>query len=423
MRNALKRAALRIPAIGRLYDHRNALLAETQRQAEELLSLRTAMVAAANRSAELRAELARSELDRIGLERRIRELSDERDSLNAMVAAARGDVTQLKVQHGVVNNQLKACQDTLSRIAHRIEVNEAWTEWIPKTCTIGLLSTVQRSGTWLTYYLFEHVNAFLTGERIRHHHFFEYYPKLNVAKAHVHAICPGFLDVCPDTLRGRWEALSRHAPGFLKNDYAGEWLRAHSAIFSPLKNPDVRIVYLYRNPLDHFVSFYDQLVTHKHRSEYLREGQSLSEFVRNGALDAYIRQFVTYVTMARKTPENILLVRYEDLMTNLKGTARSILEFWRVHAGDAKILAAVEYGVAQVAPERMRALEAHEPASLGRSAENPQGVSHLVDGRVGKWRERLTEDDISWTKGRLAQFAIDESHFDFGTPVEAAPRK
>ena len=74
-------------------------------------------------------------------------------------------------------------------------------------------------------------------------------------------MCSSDLEHCQGGLRSAWDDLSFYNPGY---DYGyGRFIAGNEAVFSPLENPRIRIVYIYRNPLDQCVSFFHRAAKHR----------------------------------------------------------------------------------------------------------------------------------------------------------------
>ncbi len=119
----------------------------------------------------------------------------------------------------------------------------------------AVLCTLPRSGTWYTFYFLEFFNSFLsqTGLAIKTQHHYEEYPALGFRKFHSHTIFPGFVEDYDGPLRAAWDDLKFHHPGA---NFAYDEIASRADEFYPARNPDARVVYLYRNPLDQSVSLF-----------------------------------------------------------------------------------------------------------------------------------------------------------------------
>ena len=289
---------------------------------------------------------------------------------------------------------------------------------IPEGYTIGLLATMPRSGTWYSFYFLEFLDIHLSGrETLNTRLGVEIYDSLKLGKISVHATCPGFEEAYVGPLREPWDALDYYSAGY---DFgSGTFIENNMDVFAPTRNPGIRIVYLYRNPLDQCVSYYRHAENHV-RDEKRKVGsdngkdrpiESLSDFMRSAGLDSYIKQYLSYRLMSQKYDANILMVPYEKLIRHPHRSYRRMLRFWNVPVDASGMRMAMDKAITSAAPESLRNIEAVLGNTLGRDQESTSNESHLRGGKIGKWREALSTDDIEFAEKRLAAFDLALSDF------------
>lgn len=164
-----------------------------------------------------------------------------------------------------------------------------------------------------------------------------------------HAVCPGFSRIAHTV--DWWERGTFHAPGFdyfrsglsygftpVDFDTRGHLPLAVDAIeAAPWKDPDHRIALVYRNPIDQAESHHHYLTRHHEPGARLFRGRPLHEvafrdYLFQGALPSYARQFISFQRMAEERPEQVRLVAYEHLIAD---PARQMSELL-AHLGNSR---------------------------------------------------------------------------------------
>ncbi len=283
---------------------------------------------------------------------------------------------------------------------------------IPSGYTVALVATMPRSGTWLSFYFLEFLDLYLSGRRSLNTRLdLEVYHALRLGKVHTHTICPGFLEYCRGAMRDRWDALGFYNPGF---DYGyGRFIAGNEAVFSPLENPAIRLVYIYRNPLDQCVSFFRH--TAKHCQDSTRSfvdgaGAEIEiaderDYLRRVGMEAYVKQYVTFHVMKERYGENLFMLPYEEMVRNRDGSFRAMLAFLNFEIDSDKKEACFQMALNASAAESLRNLEKSLGASLGRDQADA-GESHIRGGKIGKWRQYYDHTDIDYAKAVLAEFGL-----------------
>lgn len=279
--------------------------------------------------------------------------------------------------------------------------------FFPSNYRLVLMSTMPRSGTWYSYRLLEYINSFVMGqESVIPMHGFEVYPLMGMAKLHIHCACPGFLDQYHGEHLQKWEKLKIIHEAFDPNS---ELLEANKRLFSPASNANVKIDYIYRNPLDQAVSYYFHGKKHKDpkMQKNVAGHPDVRSYLRNGGLDSYIKQFFTFHEMKKKFPKNVNMVKYEDLKRHPDQFLRDFFSFCGIGVDKEKMEQAIKYAVDKASVENVRKFE----AARGRSLANDQASSdssHVRGGgKVAQWKKHLDESDFEYVGSRMAEFGID----------------
>ena len=124
-----------------------------------------------------------------------------------------------------------------------------------------LICTMPRSGTWYSHYFFTIYDALLKNEEgialpLRN---FMPHDGLGINLGIFHSICPGFLQNYIGDQKEDWNAIDFATQGY---NWGHSLINANPDLFFPSSNPNVRIVYLYRNPLDQCVSYFRHAKKH-----------------------------------------------------------------------------------------------------------------------------------------------------------------
>jgi hypothetical protein len=158
-----------------------------------------------------------------------------------------------------------------------------------------------------------------------------------------------------EMLKAAWREFSQRAVAAqegAKPFYAEKSVDTHRIDLGLL--PGTRLLVLVRDPRDTFVSI-EAFNAQRGRAAFGREDLGDEEFV--GAFIERHRQRMSWVS---SLPEAPLTVRYEDLVADPVGVARTISESFPIRFDDAKVLAARE----PAKPEHVTA--SSTAASVGR---------------------------------------------------------
>ncbi len=178
-----------------------------------------------------------------------------------------------------------------------------------------------------------------------------------------------------------------------------------------MNSASLKIVYLYRNPLDQAVSFFRHIKNHKDESHtyyYNQDDEKVvfkdtQDYFLHVGMDAYIKQFISYSDY----PGDALMISYEQLTTDPEKSFRKIVEYF---CGQVHELA-FQYALSKSSIGEMKSLE----ESLGRSLGNDQTDQHerhVRDGAIGKWKSHYSEEALKLIKARFAEYGISLESFD-----------
>jgi len=278
-------------------------------------------------------------------------------------------------------------------------------------------ATMPRSGTWYSYFLFEFLDMALTGSnRVRRINEARIHFGTKIVKCHGHSIFPNFEQIYKGSFRNAWDELSFYCNAFNSGHNVVEEAPEQ---FSPLLNEDLKIIYLYRNPLDQMVSafhHYKGSMSEQHRTYFDPKLDqrvpflSASEHLRQGGLEGYIKQFFSYYEM-RGNP-NLMMVNYESLVAKPQHIFKKMLNFAGFDTELADHREPIENALATAAPDNVRDIERKLGRSLAQDQSDPNS-SHLRGGQTGKWKNELKPADINYCFDELSRFGIQLDLFTF----------
>ena len=284
--------------------------------------------------------------------------------------------------------------------------------------TIALIATMPRSGTWMSFYFLEFLDLYLSGRtNLNTRLDLEVYHARRLGKVHIHTICPGFLEHFQGGARTAWDALNFYNPGF---DYGyGRFIAGNEAVFSPLENPAIRIVYIYRNPLDQCVSFFRH--TTKHRQDSTRSfidsaGVEIGiaearGYLRRVGMEAYVKQYLTFHVMKQRCGDNIFMLSYERMVRDRDASFRSMLDFLGFALDSEEKEACFQKALNSSSASSLRNLEKSLGASLGRDQADA-GESHIRGGEIGKWNRHYDKRDVDFAERALGAFDLSLDDFE-----------
>jgi hypothetical protein len=282
-----------------------------------------------------------------------------------------------------------------------------------------LVATMPRSGTWYNNLFYTSyfsvlagntkwraglLDADLAGESGANWHF-----RIN------HMECPGFAD-WTGPLREAWDGLKCHAvPIFGDLTIDPESLE----MLDPSVNQEVRIVYCYRNPLDQAVSAFQHSQKHTDMSKLLsiveqngveRLIEDTRDYLYSKGIYTYIRQFLTYKLMKKAYPDNLLLIKYEDLVRSPSLVFAQSLEFMGHPVNSVARQQAFSGALKFSSMESVKNIEKLMGHSIAGDQVDPE-ASHVSDGAIGKWKRFFNQNDLLRINERLAVFGMSLEEF------------
>lgn len=138
----------------------------------------------------------------------------------------------------------------------------------------------------------------------------------------------------------------------------------------------LRITYIYRDPRDAMLSAYDygQRALQKGRPNafsHLTDFQKSLDFILE-----YVRIWEKWMK-----EKDVLIARYEDLLTNYEEESIRLVHFLRLNAGEPEVRAVVD---------------AYRP----EAAEGQQGL-HFYKGKIGRFRDSYSREELAILQEKL----------------------
>ena len=271
-----------------------------------------------------------------------------------------------------------------------------------------MLATMPRSGTWYSFFFFEYFDSFLTGRTpIRTQAMTYLYRGLGITKAHGHLMCPSFPDHYKEPLRAAWDSLEFKSDGI--NSGYEELVVKRGQQFDLWRNPQLRIAYLYRNPLDQAVSHFHTLYWREKTMEPDRFRSGLLKWVREVSIESYIKQYFTYHVMRQAYRDSVLCIAYEDLVRAPHKYFKKIALHFGFAVEASEEQRCFEQALQATTTTSMRQLESR----LGHAFGHPEirNDSHIHDGSIGKWQKWLDEETVTYAENRLREYGLSLRHF------------
>jgi len=165
---------------------------------------------------------------------------------------------------------------------------------------------------------------------------------------------------------------------------------------SRLKYRRNKVLLLVRDPRDAVISYYHQVTK---RSAAPMSFTGISEFVRHPlyGIDRIIRFYQVWERNL-SVPKRLLLVRYEDMMTDGVESLGKILEFISAQRPSDDLLQDV-YDYSQA--DKMRKLEKEARVDGMRQFGQERDALKVRRAKIGSYADELADDDIGYCNERM----------------------
>jgi hypothetical protein len=329
--------------------------------------------------------------------------------------------------------KLEEAREACAGLKDRLRVFQTSDGVMPPGARIGLVSTMPRSGTWYNSYFFRFYDQLVRGrtpqEIVAN---VKANPRLTESAIHyygdtiglgafflMHFHCPGFRNYHGE-FRAAWEELSNRMSDVSTN--TGAWaIQRNATLLDPCENPTVRIVYIFRNPLDQAVSFFRHAQNHVlEEVKYTRDEtgnkiyfSSPRDYLFRGGLELFLKQFITFREMHSLHPDNILILTYEDSVRDPRTHFETMLRFFGHDPNRPRFRESFEKALTLAGIKSIKGIENAVGRSLGDDQKDSDS-RHIRDGSVGQWRQHFDSGDLAEIDARLSVFRMSITDFDLG---------
>lgn len=298
-----------------------------------------------------------------------------------------------------------------------------------------LISTFPRSGTWHTKYLLAFLYRLSAGKDVEIRNVFAHVHELwqgkvgsyEVSKLRragllgdlpfvevSHYICPGFLS--------RNDSVAQKARQILERIGALDYhLDLNRKMFDYSAEAGNSACFVYRNPFSVFLSYARRFHDRAGVKEKIEipfnphwpiavdfQNQPcddpfthfVSNFRNSQFIEAFMVMAASFIHMKRLYPNNVEIIRYDQIRQNERECMRKILEFLGFPIGEDRFQATLEKSVQLARKEKM--LEYQQ--ILGHSVTGTttyygeEEKTHITRMPERHWAEMLPEADVTWAK-------------------------
>ena len=194
-----------------------------------------------------------------------------------------------------------------------------------------------------------------------------------------------------------------------------------------------KIVFIYRNPLDQAVSLYDHVYSNwdlfpeKSQNTHLR-AFGMCETPTEVALKyigTYSCMYLSHFDIAESynwdcfttTPERIMILSYEEMMRDNLKIMGKIIKFLIGEPGSLKFSKELDEpklinSLERCTPTLLQDREIEMGKTLAGDMKYKKGKSHIQDGKIGKWRERIDMSSLNEIRKQYSKFGINIMEFD-----------
>jgi len=161
-------------------------------------------------------------------------------------------------------------------------------------------------------------------------------------------------------------------------------IKTHES-FNPKYN---RVIYLVRDVKDVAVSYFFHLKKFHELDENMPFEAYLDSFIA-GSLDAY-GPWGDHVEGWSKGVRDLLLIRYEDMLTDTESALESVLKF----AGIACEQERISSSVAACALSKLRKIETRQQDEIEIFSSSDKSMNFFRKGVSGDWRNHFSDRDL-----------------------------
>jgi hypothetical protein len=179
---------------------------------------------------------------------------------------------------------------------------------------------------------------------------------------------------------------------------------------------DEKTVFIYRNPLDQAVSFYDHFYSNWDLFPGVTQRSHKSAFgmcktpteVALKYIGTYSCMYLSHFDFKKSNPERIIIFSYEEMMRDVLKIMGKIIKFLIGELDEPKLINSLE----RCTPSLLQDREIEMGITLARDMKYKKGKSHIKDGKIGKWRERIDMSSLNEIIKQYSKFGINIMEFD-----------
>ena len=185
---------------------------------------------------------------------------------------------------------------------------------------------------------------------------------------------------------------------------------------NPFINKDAKIIYYVRNPLDQNVAYFNAAQNHMDEDlnyyyDYkLKKKKFLNvqDFLRNAGIDMYLKHYLSFELVKKLYPSNILILHYENMVNDPVNNFKKVLHF----IGHKIKINEFNEAIKLSSKESIVNLENAYGEAISKAFKN-KSDRQLKDAMIGKWKNKLKDEDIEYIKKRFEEFNIDYKIFTY----------
>lgn len=148
-----------------------------------------------------------------------------------------------------------------------------------------------------------------------------------------------------------------------------------------------KTIYIYRDYRDVLVSY------HKYQSALNKFKGTIQEFINSDALNEPFTSWKNHIISAlehkKKHPESILLISYEELSLNPEEIVTKLITFCEINP-----INTISEALLKSDFNHLKAIENQKQGNFKKLTGN----SFFREGKVGNWKQHLSDSDISFLK-------------------------
>lgn len=300
------------------------------------------------------------------------------------------------------------------------DVSRQYIEWVKDKSFY--LATMPRSGTHLLKYFFEFYSKLLLDDldldKLKYESVVDEAWTSNLNNSFgfkwfliSHNHCPGFSEMCSDEFLSEWKNIKGNSKYDHNHIEYGRIVEKFERILDPSVNENVRIVFVFRNPLDQIISLSRHFENHKTpplNLNIVKNSWSIDVLV-----NAYLQTYLSYEYMRKLYPDNIMFVTYENLMESPFNVMKDILKYYSFDLSVGGRMDSFSEILGLVTPESMREIELKMGTTLaGDQKIDAIGESHMRGGKTGSWKTFFSEKILYKIERRFNEFDLTLNQFD-----------